>query len=310
MRLDIHVHYDAYQVRAAIAPVLEAIHELRKLHMALSAKLQAAVDDVNARLGQTNTELDAIAVALAGSPDVAGAAVAAALAKVGIDEDSAAELISSATTSVREHVDSIFAKVGVTPPSTVGLPPVVDPLEFTTTSLSDGVVGDAYSGRIETTGGTAPITISASPASDNGVLIGSDGSVSGTPASAADSTFSVTATDSSSPPLTANVALSLHVAVAPAPEVEALAIGTDALAGATVGSPYTASVGITGGTAPYSVSSSPASANGLAVDGTGAIAGTPIEAGDTSFSLSVSDSSSPPLTATGGVVVTTAAAPA
>lgn len=62
----------------------------------------------------------------------------------------------------------------------------------------------------------------------------------------------------------------------------------------TVNTPYTGSLSISGGTAPYSVTvNDPASINGLAMDSNGAVAGTPTVAGGVSFSGTVVDNTTP-----------------
>jgi hypothetical protein len=61
----------------------------------------------------------------------------------------------------------------------------------------------------------------------------------------------------------------------------------------TVDQPYTGGLTISGGTAPYSVIPDTPSVNGLTMDSTGAVTGTPTVAGGVSFSGTVADSASP-----------------
>lgn len=75
-------------------------------------------------------------------------------------------------------------------------PPAPTPVSIVTTALPDASVDGAYTGQIEATGGTGPYTFTSSPTVDNGVIVNPDGSVTGNPTLPADSTFSVTATDS------------------------------------------------------------------------------------------------------------------
>jgi hypothetical protein len=224
MRLDLHVHhhYDDFRIRALFAELLRPILQREEAIMALTAKLKAAVDAANAGVAQANNELEAIAAALVGSPDVAAAAVAAALARVGVDEDAAADAINSARVSVQEHVDSVFQKVGV--PQPIPVPPVPvgpDPLVFDASDLGAATVGQGYTGQVHASGGASPITYASSPPDDNGITFNSDGSFSGTPGEARDTFFSLTATDSSSPPLTANATVTISVAAAAVTEPEA-----------------------------------------------------------------------------------------
>lgn len=86
-------------------------------------------------------------------------------------------------------------ETAMAPPVVPPVVPVADPVTITTTTLPDGTVGSSYTASISSSGGTGPYTYVSSPPSDNGVTVNSDGSVSGPILTAADSTFSVTATD-------------------------------------------------------------------------------------------------------------------
>ncbi len=81
----------------------------------------------------------------------------------------------------------------------------------------------------------------------------------------------------------------------------ALAVVTTTLPAGTVGSSYTASLEATGGTGSYSWDASPPSANGVSIDSAGNVSGTPETAGDTTFSVTVSDGDT---SATGSVTFT------
>lgn len=229
---EIHVHYGDNAV------LVEAVNNLEETFMAVSARLQAAIDNTNARLEQTNTELDAIATALDNQDAVTAAAVATALAAAGVDEDKAADLITTATNSVREHIDAVFAKVGVTPPNTSGgddtsggtggndtisggggddtVTTGAATFDLVTTALPDAVTGEAYTGSLEFTGGTAPYSVTNAPIENNGVTLNTDGSATGTATADGDFTFGVAAQDSSDPVQTVTKSVSLHSAT-PAP---------------------------------------------------------------------------------------------
>jgi hypothetical protein len=70
------------------------------------------------------------------------------------------------------------------------------------------------------------------------------------------------------------------------------------LPGATVGQAYSDVIGVGGGTAPYSVSSNPTSDNGVSIDASGNVTGTPVNAQVSTFQVTVTDSASPPATVT------------
>ncbi|MEI9975909.1 MAG: putative Ig domain-containing protein [Ignavibacteriota bacterium] len=82
-------------------------------------------------------------------------------------------------------------------------------LTVTTSSLSSGTVGVAYTAALAASGGTAPYTFTATglPA---GLSVNGQ-SITGTPTAAGTSTVTVTAKDSSNPALTATATLTLAI---------------------------------------------------------------------------------------------------
>jgi hypothetical protein len=164
-------------------------------------------------------------------------------------------------------------------------------LTVTTTSLSNGVVGTAYSATLQSSGGTGAITWSVTVGTlPVGLsLNASTGVIAGTPTAAATSTFTVTATDSATPtPQTATKSLSITVN-------PALAVTTTSLADGMVGTAYSQTLAASGGTSPYTwsvtVGTLPAGLNLNA--STGAISGTPTAAGTSTFTVTATDSTTP-----------------
>ena len=202
---------------------------------------------------------------------------------------------------------SSFAPGGSTGTDTTGTPSVtisytvVPALAVTTTSLPGGVAGTAYSQALAATGGLTPYTWSVSggslPAGLN--LNSATGEISGTPASAGASSFTIEVTDAESPAMTATQPLSLTVTPAP------LAVTTTSLPGATLGSAYSAALAATGGTPPYawSVTAGPLPP-GLSLSSAGTISGTPAVAGTYPVTVQAADSASPRQTATARLSVT------
>jgi hypothetical protein len=90
-----------------------------------------------------------------------------------------------------------------------------------------------------------------------------------------------------------------------------LAIATTALTGANVGVPYTVSLAVTGGTAPYAWTiSAGALPAGLSLSPGGVITGTPTAPGSSSFTVRVSDAARPtPLTTTATLSIAVTLAP-
>lgn len=170
------------------------------------------------------------------------------------------------------------------------------PLSVATSGLPNGIVGQAYSnGILQSAGGTPPVTWSISTGSlpSWASLNASTGAITGTPNAAGTTTFTVKATDSSTPtPQTATKQLNINV-------VSALSITTSSLPNGTVGSAYNAPVAATGGTTPYTWSwiaqSGSSLPPGLSINSsTGAITGTAGGSGGTyNVTVTVTDASSP-----------------
>jgi hypothetical protein len=163
------------------------------------------------------------------------------------------------------------------------------PLKITTTTLPNGVVGTAYSATLQSTGGTGAITWSVSVGTLPSALSlnAATGAITGTPTTAGTSNFTVTATDSGTPPQVVNQALSITIN-------PLLAITTTSLANGVVNTAYSASLQATGGVAPitWSVTSGtlpPA----LTLSSSGAISGTPTTAGTSNFTVTATDSGTP-----------------
>jgi hypothetical protein len=160
------------------------------------------------------------------------------------------------------------------------------PLSITTTALAGGTVGTAYSQTVAATGGVTPYTWSVPPNTlPAGLTLNtSTGVISGTPSTAATTSFTVTVTDAAKN--TASKALSITV-IAP------LTVTAAALPNATVGTAYTQTpLTVTGGVAPYkfavTVGSLP---SGFSLSAsTGTISGTAPSAETGSFTVTVTDS--------------------
>lgn len=176
-----------------------------------------------------------------------------------------------------------------------GGPGPVDPtlLIVTTSPLTSGTVGAAYSLQLSASGGTGTrswslAALSALPA---GLTLSSTGLISGTPTTSGTATFSVVVQDSASPPRTASRSFSLTIN--PAFEI----ITASPLTPATRDAPYLVTLTAAGnrGTVTWSLNpGSPPLPTGLVLDGsTGQISGTPTVSGTSNFTLRASDSGPP-----------------
>jgi len=179
------------------------------------------------------------------------------------------------------------------------------PPTISTTSLPAGVEGTAYNQTIAATGGLAPYTFSivvpGTGALPAGLTISSAGVISGTPTGPnGTSNFTVKVTDSSNPNQSATQNLSITVNL-PAPP----SISTTSLPAGTEGAAYNQTVAATGGLTPYTFAVTGTLPAGLSIDTSGHITGTPTGPnGATSFTVTVTDSSNPPQTASKGLSIT------
>lgn len=226
VKLDaVHVHFHG---DAGHAEVLQAIDNLRKATTSMNAKLQAALDELNAETAENTSKIGSLTDYIRSIPGLIGAAVTQALADANVSDETAAGLIHDAARTASDNVDAALAAVdantggsdtvtsGDTLPAGSGNDTVsggdVLSLTLDTTALPDAVTGQGYTASLEIAGGVAPYNVESSPPSANGVTINSTGGVFGTPEVDGDSTFSVTVTDSADPPNSTSGAVSLHSA--------------------------------------------------------------------------------------------------
>ncbi len=169
-------------------------------------------------------------------------------------------------------------------------------LAIDSTALPGATLQTPYSASLRAAGGsgartwgviagTLPSGLSLNPAT---------GTISGTPTAAGNSNFAVSVADSGTPTKSVMTTLSLSVvAVAP------LLAVANSLPNGNIGGPYDAVLTATGGKAPYTWTvAAGALPTGLTlVSTTGTITGTPNTAGSFTFTMQVTDSSAPALTA-------------
>jgi hypothetical protein len=154
-----------------------------------------------------------------------------------------------------------------------------------------GATGIVYPGYNFTVarGGTSPFTWSETGALPPGLALSSAGQLTGTPVTAGTYGFTVIVTDSSSPALTASVAVSL--------KIDAIVVSPGQTPPAGVhGSPYGFTFTATGGNLPLSWAVTGGTLPpGLRLDPNGTLSGTPTAASSTpfAFTVTVTDSSTP-----------------
>ncbi len=157
-------------------------------------------------------------------------------------------------------------------------------ITFTTTSLPGGSVGTAYAAAVVATGGAGTLTYKLTAGSLPAELgLSAAGAISGTPATAATSSFTVTASDAYGDTGSAN--LSITIAAAPP-----ITFTTTSLPAGVVNVAYSQTVVATGGggTLTYKVTTGSLPA-GLTMSSAGAISGTPTTTGTSGFTVTASD---------------------
>ena len=191
---------------------------------------------------------------------------------------------------------------------TVNLPA---PPSITTTSLPAGTEGTTYSQSVAGTGGLGTLAFSISAGSlPAGLTMDSAGKITGTPTGPnGTANFTVQVKDQSNPAQTATRVLSIVINLPAAP-----VIAPSTLPNGAQGTPYSQTLTVTGGLAPYTWSVSagtlPAGLGLAGSGGTARISGTPTATqSGVVFTIQVADSSNPSQKGTQAYTVTMAAPP-
>ena len=159
-------------------------------------------------------------------------------------------------------------------------------------TLPNGTVGTPYSATIGATGGTAPYTCSITGTLPAGLILNGC-TISGIPTTAGSSTITVTVTDSGNPAQSASTTETITVNPAP------LSLTNSTLPDGTVGVPYSATIGVNGGTSPYNCTITAGTLPaGLSITGC-SVSGTPTTAGSSTVTVKVTDSGNPAQTISG-----------
>ena len=253
--------------------------------------------------GDTGTAYSSTLAASGGTQPYSWSIISGAL-PTGLTLTAASGKISGTPTSAGQSsftvkvTDSSSPQKSATQALSISITASVTPLVIATGSLPAGNTGITYSSTLAASGGTKPYSWSIiSGALPAGLtLTAASGKISGTPSSAGQSSFTVKVTDSSSPQKSATQALSISITASATP----LVIATGSLPAGDTGITYSSTLAAAGGTQPYSWSIiSGALPTGLSLNaGSGAISGTPSSAGQSSFTVKVTDSSSPQKSAT------------
>ena len=164
-----------------------------------------------------------------------------------------------------------------------------------------GTVGQQYTGTIGVAGGKAPYTCAITSGTLPSGLGISNCTISGTPKTVGSSSLSVRASDANSPAGTGTATIAVAVTAAPASAAKLIITSP---AAATASSSYYGSIGVSGGTAPYTCTVASGSLPaGLSLNGCN-LTGTPTTAGTYTPSIKATDSASPANSTTSAISMT------
>ncbi len=150
-------------------------------------------------------------------------------------------------------------------------------------TLPDGTVGDAYDQTISATGGTSSYTFAVTTGSlPPGLTLTTGGSLSGTPTTIGNYSFTITATDAQS--CTGSRAYSVTI------NCPTIAVNPSTLPDGIVGTAYSQTLTGNGGTSPYTFAVTGGSLpTGLTLSSGGSLSGTPTVASNFSFTVTATD---------------------
>ncbi len=179
------------------------------------------------------------------------------------------------------------SNVTVCPPA-----PIICPIiTLNPTTLPDGVIGTPYNQTVTATGSTAlPYTYAVSSgALPTGLLplnTAGPGAITGTPTAAGTFIFTITATDADG----CSGSQLYSIVIAATPPCPPITLSPLALPAGLVGTPYNQTITATGGVAPYTYASLPATpVPGLTLSSAGVLSGSPTTVGIFSFSVTATD---------------------
>jgi len=197
---------------------------------------------------------------------------------------STAGVLSGTPTAAGSYGFTVTAFDGLGAAGSHGYTLVVNPaVSLTTTTLANWTAGLAgYSQTVSASGGTGPLTFSATGSLPSGLTLSTGGVLSGTPLVAGSYTFTVTATDM----LGASAGQSYTVAINPV-----VTLTTTTLAGWTAGlAGYSQTISASGGTGPLTFVATGSLPPGLTLSTAGLLSGTPTAAGSYGFTVTAFDS--------------------
>jgi hypothetical protein len=191
-------------------------------------------------------------------------------------------------------------KLSVSKPFTLTIAPQ---LVITTSSLANGQPNVAYSGQLAATGGTPPYLWLLTGSLPAGLTLDrSSGAITGTPTNNGASNFTVQVADS------AGITATRQLSIAIGPPIT-FTTPSPLQPNAVVGQPYNQQIAVAGGTPPYTFTQTGLS-DGITLDATGKLAGTPPALSTLNFTVTVTDVNHVPATQAYVLAVVAPALPA
>jgi hypothetical protein len=208
--------------------------------------------------------------------------------------------ISSVTLRVTDSGGSLAQSAQATYSLTIN-PPPIPPLQITTASLPGGVAGQIYAASIAASGGTGGYTFSVSSGSlPSGVQLATAGQLYGTVTAPGTYNFTAVVTDS----LNNTASRGFSIVIAPGPLIVTGAPPSTAAVNSTISAQF----GATGGVPPYKLALSGSAPTGTGFSN-GVLSGVASAPGSFSFTITATDSQSPPATASQGYSITVTPGP-
>jgi hypothetical protein len=160
-------------------------------------------------------------------------------------------------------------------------------------NLPNGTQGSAYSQQLSVSGGTAPYVYQMLGTLPSGLSLSSSGLISGTPTTTGTFNTSIRAIFNNGSMGDPGITISYqNWTIVSAPAGVTITVSPGSLPTGTINTSYSQQLTASGGTAPYTFSTSSSLPNGVTLSSSGLLSGTPTQSGGYNLAIQVSDSAS------------------